>query len=418
MNNIFILDSQNDTVLGHINKQYVLVNEHEQSLENTLSTFTMTCLASAKHTDNLNKRNSLIVPGEDGELLEFRIFESIKYRDSSGFLYEVHAQATYLDLKNAKKINPHKTSSESAFWHVEKALENTEWKIGDIDFKGVRTLDFDDYTNPYDYLKRIAREFELELRFYIRTDGKKVTGRYVDLIDKIGQFRGRTIEFGRDLQSIKRHEKTGDVVTALYGIGPEKEDGTRLEVFVEDLDALERWGRRGKHIIDVYEPQSDRQDMTASQLRTYTQTELNKRINAIVTYEADIVDLENVPGLENKKIRFGDTIRIKDLHFNPPLYLEARIFNQKRNVFDKSVKIVELGDFIEYTEEEVKAIWKLLQEQIQNKITIHELTEYTYDRFTIDGKDEGVYQDGTYYADSVSDTAESNAKSYAEIQDK
>src|SRR5690606_7651609 len=104
-------------------------------------------------------------------------------------------------------------------------------------------------------------------------------------------------------------------------------------------------------------------------LRTLGEMELRKRINAVVTYEADIVDLENVPGLENKKIRFGDTIRIKDTKFNPPLYVEARVFNVKRDVFNKANKTVQLGDFVEYTEEEVQAIWKLLQQQIQQKIS-------------------------------------------------
>src|SRR5690606_36829486 len=104
-------------------------------------------------------------------------------------------------------------------------------------------------------------------------------------------------------------------------------------------------------------------------LRTLGEMELRKRINAVVIYEAEIIDLENVPGLENKKIRFGDTIRIKDTKFNPPLYLEARIFNVKRDVFDLSKKTVQLGDFVEYTEEEVQAIWKQLQQQIQQKIS-------------------------------------------------
>src|SRR5690606_9317431 len=104
-------------------------------------------------------------------------------------------------------------------------------------------------------------------------------------------------------------------------------------------------------------------------LRTLGEMELRKRINAVVTYEADIVDLENVPGLENKKIRFGDTIRIKDTKFNPPLYVEARVFNVKRDVFDRSKKTVQLGDYVEYTEEEVRAIWKQLQQQIQQKIS-------------------------------------------------
>lgn len=385
-NNLFILDGQDDNVLDHINKQYVITNEHEQDLPTHKEVFTFTALAEQRYAEHLGKRNGIIVPGEDGELLEFSIFEAHKYRSQEGLLVEVFSRATFLDLK-AGKIDPHKTSSESAEWHTNKALETTEWQVGNVDYAGLRTIEFDDYTNPYAYLKRIASEFELELNFYITSDGSTVTGRYVDLVDRIGMYRGRTVEFGRDLQSIRRIEKTDEIVTALYGIGPEDEKGNHLEVFVEDLDALERWGRKGKHIIGVYEPQSDRSDMTREQLTQYTRTELNKRINAVVSYQSEIVDLENVPGLENKKIRFADTIRIKDTKFVPPLYLEARIFNQKRDVFVKSNKRVELGDYVEYTQEEVQAIWKTLQQQIRNKISAAELEEYTYNKTTIDNKD-------------------------------
>src|SRR5690606_35940285 len=102
----------------------------------------------------------------------------------------------------------------------------------------------------------------------------------------------------------------------------------------------------------------------------------DKRINMSVEYRADISDLENVPGMENKKIRLGDTIRIKDTKFNPALYLEARIHTQERDIFDRASKRVELGDFEEFTEEEVRAIWRQLQEQIRQKISQAELVEY------------------------------------------
>ncbi|MGX9933709.1 phage tail spike protein, partial [Virgibacillus salarius] len=136
-----------------------------------------------------------------------------------------------------------------------------------------------------------------------------------------------------------------------------------------------------------YEPQSTDQDMTEERLITLTENELDKRVNATVEYEADIADLEHVPGLENKKIRYGDTIKIKDTKFNPPLYLEARVHTMDRSIVDKSNKKVTLGDFIEYTEEEVHDIWNELKKEIQNKIDANDLDEYTYRKQIIDSKD-------------------------------
>ncbi|WBX81285.1 hypothetical protein PD280_06070 [Virgibacillus salarius] len=91
--------------------------------------------------------------------------------------------------------------------------------------------------------------------------------------------------------------------------------------------------------------------------------------------------------MENKKIRFGDKIKIKDLMFHPPLYLEARVHTVERSITDKSQKKVTLGDYIEYTEEEVKAIWKQLQDEIRQKVSNDELMEYTYTKQVINSKD-------------------------------
>src|SRR5699024_1149055 len=268
----------------------------------------------------------------------------------------------------------------TASQHVGRTLNNTGWQPGIIEAGGNITIEREDYTNPYEFLRVIAKEFDAELRFRVEHDGNKVTGRYVDLLERIGEWRGREAEFGKDLDSIKRIEEQ-DIVTALLGLGPEDSDGRRIEVLVEDDDALKRWGREDEygnlqHLIEVYEIQSDRNEMTVSDARRYTRTALDKRINEQVTYEAKIVDLENVPGMENKKIRFGDTIRIKDEKFNPPLYLEARIFEQTRSITSNAKKEVKLGDYTEFTEEEVNAIWTMLRREIRKKIDIDTLHEY------------------------------------------
>src|SRR5699024_608246 len=268
----------------------------------------------------------------------------------------------------------------TASQHVGRTLNNTGWQPGIIEAGGNITIEREDYTNPYEFLRVIAKEFDAELRFRVEHDGNKVTGRYVDLLERIGEWRGREAEFGKDLDSIKRIEEQ-DIVTALLGLGPEDSDGRRIEVLVEDDDALKRWGREdeyGKlhHLIEKYEIQSERQEMTTAEARQYTRTALNKRINTQVTYEATIIDLENVPGMENKKIRFGDTIRIKDTKFNPPLYLEARVYEQTRSIKSQAEKEIKLGDFIEYSEEEVNAIWIMLQREIRKKIDIDKLKDY------------------------------------------
>src|SRR5690625_1247344 len=413
-----------------------MFNNHKQSIKDYLETFDFEVFGDKAFVEHLSKRNRIIIPDEDDGYREFIIHELLKEKGGE-HRAEVYAVGSYFELRKAKVIDPIVLSEYTPTMHVSFATNETEWRPGIIEGSGYRTKAVSTPTNPLEYLKQIANEFELELRFRVETDGNKVTGRYVDLLDRNGDWRGREITFGKDLQRIRRREDNANIYTALKGLGPEREDGSRLEVFVEDKDALQRWGRRDpltgklRHLVDVYEPISDRAEMTEEELTRYTRTELNKRINSVVEYEVDVVDLENVPGMENKRIRFGDTIRIKDEKFNPALYLEARVHTQERDIFTKANKKIELGDYTEYTEEEVNAIWQQLQKAIQRKISMSDLLEVTYTKDLIDQKDvpgnqakdkldrevgEAVIETTTGSSEKAQE-AEGNAKDYVDLRE-
>ncbi|MED4172556.1 phage tail spike protein [Halalkalibacterium halodurans] len=432
---IHIVNPQTSEILDYITLDKIIEDTHKKSLESYIETYDAIVLGGDgfSYDKHLEKRNHIIIPDEDGTYQEFVLFEVDKYRDTEGRKTHFYAHATYLELKKAKVIYPTRREGLTASQHAGWALNDTGWTVGIVEAGGTRTFTIENHTNPYEFIKRLANEFEVEIRFRVEHDGRRITARYVDFLERVGEWRGREVEFGRDLDGIRRVEKQ-DIVTALLGLGPERDDGTRIEVLIEDEEALQRWGRVDEygnlhHLIEPYEIQSDRQEMTEEEARQYTRTALDKRINTQVTYETTILDLEEVPGLEHEKIRFGDTIRIKDTYFNPPLYLEARVYEIERSIENKAKKDIKLGDFIEYTEEEVYAIWRQLRIQIQNKISLAQLQDYTYNKPQIDQKDQGVYQDGTVYTDERSNQvkqeaaqdatqkagqAEQNAKDYAD----
>ncbi|CDO03093.1 hypothetical protein BN988_01593 [Oceanobacillus picturae] len=371
---IHITNGQSDQILDFITEKNFFSDTHRQSLKDNLETFEFTTFADKSFSEYLTKHNRVIIPAEDQGYIELIINEVLKYRDNSGLKAEVFADASYLTLKKAKVIDPQTFNEQTPTTAVSFATNGTEWRPGIIEGKGYRTFHIEEYTNPYAFLKRIATEFGLELRFRVEVSGGRVTGRYVDLLERIGEWRGREVEFGRDLIGIQRREKTDNIYTALKGLGPERDDDTRLEVIVTDEETLQRWGRPDpitgelQHWWDTYEPQTSDQEMTESRLRELTENELEKRVYEVVEYESTIADLENVPGIENKKIRFGDTIKIKDTKFNPPLYLKARVHTQERSIKDKSRKNVVLGDYIEYTEEQVQSVWLAMRAEIRRRL--------------------------------------------------
>jgi phage minor structural protein len=411
---IHIADHQTDIILDDITEDAFWQDSHKKSLVNMKETFDFITFADKSFSEFLSKRNRIIIPDEDGQYIEFVITNTRKYRTNGALKCDVYTSAHYVTLQTAKVIQPHVTGADSAETHAINALAGTEYEVGTVAFKGVRTITFEEHTNPYKYLKKIASEFGLELHFRVESEGTKIIKRYVDLVERVGTWQGREVELGKDLEGIERKEDFSNIVTALVGLGPIREDGTRLEVVVENQEALERWGRNGQHIIATYEPQSTDLDMTEARLIQLTENELEKRINSVVQYKADIIDLEKVIGLEHEKIRFGDTIKIKDIKFNPPLYLEARVHTQDRSIKRKGKKTVELGDYIEYTEEQVNAIWKTLQQQIANKISMSQLTEATYTKTQIDTKDNVVQSNAATDASNKAQQAETNAKEHAD----
>ncbi|MGG3920682.1 phage tail spike protein [Geobacillus thermodenitrificans] len=413
---IHIVDGKTDRILDYIPLGEFWDDWHRKSLKDTLETFDFVTFGDRRYSQHLTKRNRVIIPDDDGRFVEFIIENTRKYRDTDGSLIiEVYTVASYLELTKAKVIEPQTLANQSPSTAVAHALAGTEWLPGNIQGDGTRTFHIEEYTNPYSFTQTIAAEFDVERNFRIEHDGNRVTGRFLDLLERIGQWQGREVEFAKDLAGIERKEDMSGIVTALVGLGPEQDDGTRLTVFVEDEDALQRWGRPNPqtgqlmHLVETYEPESADQDMTIERLTELTRNELEKRISSIVEYNADVVDLEKVPGLQNKVIRFGDTIKIKDLGFSPPLYLEARVHTQERSLSDPANKRVILGDFIEYTEEEVQEIWRQLQAQIAKKIEMSDVLEVTYTKPEIDAKDSSVYQDSTQYTDVVAEVKKQEA---------
>ncbi|MED1940816.1 phage tail spike protein [Cytobacillus firmus] len=372
---IHVSDGLTDKILSVIDKGEFWNDIHYKSLRDTMETFDFVTFGNKPFSAHLGKRNRIVVPDEDGRYVEFIISNARKYRSGQDVQFTaVKSNASYLELRKAKVISPGKRSSQSISTLVSLAIGGTEWRAGRLEGFGTRTINIEKHTDPYSLLKMIETEFKLELQFRIEIRSNRIVGRYVDLVQRIGEWRGREVEFGHDLIGIERIEDTDNIVTALVGIGPAREDGTRLEVTVSDSDAWQRWGRidpatgQRAHIIEKYEPQSNDQDMTLERLTTLTENELEKRINAIIEYKAEAVDLENVPGLKNKKVRFGDSIRVKDSKFDPPIYLDTRVHTQERSISDPSKKNFTLGDFIEYSEEDIHALWNSMQLEIQRKL--------------------------------------------------
>lgn len=363
---IHILDYQTEKILGTLeNKEHTALfwnDLHKDSLKNNKETFDFTMQATVKEAEFVSKRNLVIIPDEDGYFREFIILETYQHERKK----EVRCNASFSEIAKQKILDPVVLEGQTINTAADYVLTGTEWQLGITEMAGTRKVEFEEYTDALTGLNTLASIFELELRFRVEIKANRIIGRYVDFIQRTGQDNKKEIVLGKDLIGVKRRENS-DIVTALIGIGPEKEDGTRIIVRVYDNDALQRWGKKGRHLWGIYTPETSDLNMTTERLTTLTREELDKRINTSVQYEADAASIEHIFGFEHEKARKGDRVRIKDTSYVPPLYLEARVIDVERAVSNRSRKKFILGDFIEYSEEDIMAAFKNMKALIALK---------------------------------------------------
>ncbi|PEI98431.1 phage tail spike protein [Bacillus toyonensis] len=357
-NLLHIVDFKTEKIIGVIQEKDYWNDIRQWELKNNIDQLEFNTMDGTKISASLVQQNLIVKQTRDGTFVSYVITEA--EQDSVERSKKIHALGEHTKLKKAAVIKPQTLQASTINQAVDFALEGTEWKRGDTEYSGIRTIHIKDFTNPLDFLKQIASTFELEIRFRTEIQGSFIVGRYVDLIKKIGRDNGKEFVLGKDVQGIRRIENSQNVVTALVGVGPSKEnpdtgkeefltfeDINGGKLYVSNNDALQRWSKDGKHLFDIYSPQTEDQDMTKQRLKQLTEAELKKRINSSTLYEVDAVALERVFGLSHEAVHKGDTVRIKDTGFSPPLFLEARLIAADECDTDPSKDKYIFGDYRE-----------------------------------------------------------------------
>lgn len=322
---------------------------HEKSLKEYLETFDFIMSTQFEEAEHVTERNIIVIKDDDDTFREFIIRETNQTRESK----EVLSDASYSELKKQKIIDPISLTDQDVNSLALYILQGTDWSVGETTDHGLKAITWDKHIDALSALRALADLFGVEMRFRVEVSGNVITGRYVDFLDKIGFDSSKEIVLGKDLIGIKRKETTDEVVTALVGIGPQQENGTRIVVRIENDEALERWGRDGRHLWGMFEPPVTDSRVSRETLEELTRVELEKRINSLIQYEVDVANIEYLFKRNHEKVVMGDSTKIKDTSFFPPLYLEARVVDIKRSPSDLSKKTYILGDFIEYEEKDV-----------------------------------------------------------------
>ncbi|RLJ90116.1 phage tail spike protein [Planococcus citreus] len=331
-------------------------DEHVQDAEDGTNYFNFFMPNNIPLAEKVVGRVRVLIPHEDIGWQEFIVHSA----EDEGPNREVRTNGAEVDLNKLKIVEPDEDKSLTAFQYLELVTTGTKtFEPGIVEFKGSEIIDLSRPRGGYDFLGMVETAFNLKVRVRTQTKGGCITRRFIDLLERIGDDRSLTVEYGKDLVGFRKFVDSYAVVTSLYCQTPEREDGTRLYTTVTHAEAFQEWNWQGTHLTAIYEPESDNQEMTVEELREYGTKALNKLVASIFEYDVEAISLEHL--FPHKKVRLGDRINVKNKDVKPAIYARARVLRMIRSISNPVSKRYIIGEIREKSEEEVRKVFRELQ---------------------------------------------------------
>lgn len=323
--------------------------------------------------ESLAKGDRVVWRDQAGGWHEHIANEPVATRGEDGsVVYETYCEDAINELFR-DKVDEIRVRAGTADSALDKILQQTRWRRGKVDVAGSRTKSFY-HVSAGDALRQLAKTWGGEIYSSFEVDESGVVSRMVNLVSAMGERdTHKRFEYGKDLVSVKRTVEADDVYTAMRGFGKgddlgdedEGTNGRRITFadinggrdYVEDRDALERWGRPdgkgGKAHAFGTVTFPDCED--AAELMELTREALDQAKRPKVSYECSVRDLAAM-GCPWEGVGVGDSVQAVDTCFSPPLRLEARVMAIRRNLFDPADTDVSIGNVRSTISDELSGI--------------------------------------------------------------
>lgn len=345
-------------------------DEYKQYLSTGADTFTFSTMANTRESEHLVVGNYIAFMYKDKERL-FHITEIEETHDEE-FTKTVYCETAGIELIN-EIIRPMTMNSVSLTRFLSSVLSETEWEVGFVDtsLTDVHDININNYPSIYSTLQEhVVGTYGGEISFTCKLQGGRLAKKYVNVYARRGNVNGYRFEYSSNISSITKKSDSSNLVTALIGKGKdgltfasiEAPDKPKNQDFIADEDAYKRWNLNGSHIMGVFECDTE----SKQELLKLTREELEKRKNPQVSYELKTEMLGD-------DIEIGDTVRVADHEFNPPIQLEARVSELTISFTDQSKNECVLSNFVEISSNitsQMKKIASQLEGYIDNKFPI------------------------------------------------
>lgn len=214
-------------------------------------------------------------------------------------------------------------------------LENncTSGQLGDFSFDGSST--------SQSYLQTAMTTYDCEADAYVHIDDNGIVDDFIlELVDELGENKGRRITYGDNMLSIQRETVDTTLVTKLYvfgasGLSIATAGGSHGKDFLTDSQANSLYNHDPNTWLEgtitssnIKRPEA-LMDWGMQQLKLYNHPRVNYTVDVTQDFDANL----------------GDTIKVIDLEMQPPLTTQARVIQMTTSESDASQNKVVLGEF-------------------------------------------------------------------------
>lgn len=393
---IFILD-KHETMVGVLNNSTpsscpYFDDLHTENIETGVHTYSFSVPAAHKTAESLEVEGYVIRPDLDNRLQMFKIIDIKETASDSELVKEVSTEHIAVPELLRNVVRPGTYNGRTVKQAVEIVLGNTGWNAGEIDFIGVKDIVFEDYMTAREALLQVVETFDAEIQYEVVFKNGVIQKRLVHVTKQRGTVTNKRFEYKKDLQDVTRTVNSEGIVTALVAVGKGDTEGERLTLvnydpstdtqygaagalpkgFVKPItadwvgneEALQLYGKNGKHIFGIYQ---DENAVNIQELLQNAIAELKERMKPSTSYDMSVATLERLSGYEAERVRIGDTIIANDTSFTPRLLVEARVIELQRSYTEPENDKVTLGDY-----RPIKINNYDLVENLQKKITANE----------------------------------------------
>ncbi|HFJ9375113.1 TPA: phage tail spike protein [Bacillus nitratireducens] len=378
---LHIVDFKSKRVIASMKPEDYFEDLRHWEIKDNADILDFKLLEDSPFLDYIQQHNLVLKETRPGVIVPYVITSTEK--DSDAHTVTIYASGEWISLDKDNYLSPQTINSWSAEQYMLFATARNEWEVGVIEAVGKRSYTITEFTSPLKFIQQVSSLFDnVEIQYRIVMNTNKPPTRYIDLVKKRGRETNKEITLGKDLLGIKRIENSENVITALVPFIMGKDaDGNEKMITIESVNnglqyivddaAYQRWNVDGKHRFGFYTPESENEDMAPARLLTLAKTELKKRIDTIVTYEVDSVDISRVFQYEHEQVNEGDTIHIIDEGMTPTLYLEARAIAGDESHKDPRQNKYTFGNFVEIVnqDEMLNRLYQKMLAMIGDKVS-------------------------------------------------